>query len=101
MAPRNGKPWRSFLGYQMIASPISEIIENKSNLDSMIMAVTATPTYPATAVSSLIIRLKYLAVAGGCGPEITLDRGLALRTIAALQAALEGKAYDSERDYHE
>jgi hypothetical protein len=77
----------------------------KTSFDEMIMSVTATPMkeieFPDGEKSrDGSVRLKYLAIAGGCGPEITLDRDLALQTIAALQAALEGKAYDSERDYH-
>ena len=59
------------------------------NLDSFILGVTAK-------VDGKSIRLKYLAIAGGCGPEITIDRGLAEQTIAALQSALNGKDYDSE-----
>lgn len=63
------------------------------NIDSCIMAVTATPNENGK------IRLKYLAIAGGCGPEIALDRWLALQTIEALQSALNGKAFDSNYDY--
>ena len=62
------------------------------DLDSMILAVTAQPQEGGS------IRLKYLAISGGCGPEITLDRSLALQTIEALEVALDGKEFDSERD---
>ena len=60
--------------------------------DEMILAVTAQPKEGGS------IRLKYLAISGGCGPEILLDRSLALQTIKALEAALDGKDFDSERD---
>jgi len=50
------------------------------SLDEMIVEVKATRTDDGR------IRLKYLAIAGGCGPELVLDDALAKQTIDALEA---------------
>ena len=66
-----------------------------TKLDEMILSVTAQPKDDGK------IRLKYLAISGGCGPDLTLDRDLAIKTIAALQSALSGEEFDSDKDYHD
>lgn len=62
-----------------------------TNFDEMIMATTAEPTEDGG------VRLKYLAIAGGNGPEIILPHQLAEQTIEALQTALRGEKYDSDK----
>lgn len=61
-------------------------------LDNLILAVTAQPAEDEQ------IRLKYLAISGGTGPELTMDRKMALQTIRALQTALNGQKYDSDQN---
>jgi hypothetical protein len=51
--------------------------------DSMILDVDVTLKDDGN------IRLKYVAVSGGCGPEISMDMALAKRTIVALQHQID------------
>lgn len=53
------------------------------DLDSVIMGVAAKWK------DDDHIILKYLAIAGGCGAELTINRKLARETIAVLRAALD------------
>ena len=57
-----------------------------SKLDSMIMDVEANKKEDGK------IRLKYLAISGGCGPELSMDEDLAKKTIKVLQEVLYGLA---------
>lgn len=63
------------------------------SLDECILAVEANPI-----ADSNRLRLKYVAISGGCGPEIEMDRDMAEVTIKALQAALAGERYDSWKE---
>jgi hypothetical protein len=50
--------------------------------DNMIMDVESNRTEDGK------IRLKYLAISGGCGPEFKMDEDLARKTIEQLRKAL-------------
>lgn len=52
--------------------------------DSMIMGVEAT-----SQADDNKIRLKYIAISGGCGPELVMDEDLARQTVRLLTKALE------------
>jgi hypothetical protein len=51
--------------------------------DSMILDIDVSQTPDGK------IRLKYVAIAGGCGPEITMERSLAQETVDALRKVLD------------
>lgn len=53
--------------------------------DSLILDVEVGPEDP----SDSKIRIKFIAVAGGCGPELVLERGLAITLFERLRAYLE------------
>jgi hypothetical protein len=54
--------------------------------DSMIMDIEANLTDLSLTGK---VRLKYLAISGGCGPEIIMDRSLAIKTIEQLKNVLQ------------
>jgi len=60
------------------------------NLNELIMGVRAEPAFNGK------VRLKYLAISGGCGPELSMDFDLARKTIMALETAMAGGTYESE-----
>jgi hypothetical protein len=54
----------------------------ETDLDSMIVDTEATITTEGK------VRLKFLAIAGGCGPELIMERSMAQTVIEKLTAAL-------------